>query len=98
MDRDRPCKTERILLENALNFSLHLLGLLIDDIPAVLPLERLHSDLLIIVRALDKDVFLKEIRHNSDLAIEISMLRRRIILHEHHLRSDLQFQTSFRRI
>ena len=98
MDGYRPGKPQRILTEYTLDFCLHFLGLLVDDIPAVFPLKRFDRDLFVIAGTLNQNIFLKEVGHYADFSIVISFLTGRVILHEHDLRPDLQFQPCFGRI
>ena len=72
MNGYRPCQTQRILSEVALNLCFHLLGLLIDDIFAVFPLKHLDSYRFIISRALDKDDIIDHLNHMADLTVVIA--------------------------
>ena len=74
MDGYGPGKPQRVLAEYTQDFGVHLLGLLIDDITAVLPFKRFYRYLLVLTGTLHQYIFFAEIRHRAYLSVIIVLL------------------------
>ena len=89
MHRDGPCKSERILRESALQFLLHLPGLLVVLITVRLPRAVGHHVGRSIIRR-HQYLVLAQFRHRSDGPVRPTLLL--VVAGKHHLSTHLQFQ------
>ena len=96
MDRHRPGRTQRNLLESAVHNPLNLTGFLIQSIADVLPFLGRNFDSVTAFVLYDQ--LRLDLLDSRDLSVVVARLAGSVVAHEHHLRPDPQTKLSLSRI